>query len=134
MVTWISRGASGIVYKARIAFTLLNATDTDCMDYGLQASGARRVGTLDGEMNLSLASAEAAAWFKREGVRIESGDTVGALKLHDLRKDTTNVRLLIADVLLATMQANGQASMTVPQAVAVVKQGFRCGRKTRTQA
>ena len=126
----ISRGASGIVYKARIAFTLLNATDTDCMDYGLQATERNAWVRLDdAKMNLSLAGAEAAAWFKREGVRIESGDTVGALKLHDLRKDTTNVRLLIADVLLATMQANGQASMTVPQAVAVVKQGFPLWQK-----
>lgn len=118
----ISRGASGIVYKARISFTLMNATQQDCEDYGLQDSERNTWVRLDdAKMNLALASTEA-TWFRKEGARIPSGDLVGVLKQTELKKNTTNLRVRIADILIGTMMANGQASMPIGQAVAVVKQ------------
>lgn len=121
----IARGASGIVYKARIAFTLLNASESDCETYGLQPSERNVYVRLDdAKMNLSLASGEAAMWFRRTGVKIESGDIVGALSIQELKKDTTHIRIKVADILMATMTANGGASMTMAQAVAVVKEGW----------
>ena len=117
----ISRGASGIVYKSRISFTLMNATSEDCEDYGLQAAERNTWVRLDdAKMNLTLAGTEA-TWFRKEGVRIPSGDVVGVLKHTELKKNTTRLRVRIAEILMDTMTANGHASMTVSQAVAVVK-------------
>lgn len=117
----ISRGASGIVYKSRISFTLMNASAQDCEDYGLQdAERHTWVRLDDAKMNLALAS-DQATWFRKEGCRIPSGDVIGVLRHAELTKNTTNIRSRIADILVATLMANGQASMPIGQAVAVVK-------------
>ena len=117
----ISRGASGIVYKSRISFTLMNASAQDCEDYGLQdAERNTWVRLDDAKMNLALSS-EQATWFRKEGCKIPSGDVVGVLRHAELKKNTMNIRSRIADIIMATLTANGQASMPVGQAVAVVK-------------
>jgi len=92
----ISRGASGIVYKSRISFTLMNASTQDCEEYGLQdAERNTWVRMDDAKMNLALASGDATC--------------------------TTHVRARIAEIIMATLSVNGQATMTIGQAVAVVK-------------
>jgi hypothetical protein len=117
----ISRGASGIVYKSRISFTLMNASAQDCEDYGLQdAERNTWVRLDDAKMNLALA-ADQATWFRKEGCKIPSGDVIGVLRHAELTKNTTNIRSRIADILMATLTANGQASMPIGQAVSVVK-------------
>lgn len=117
----ISRGASGIVYKSRISFTLMNASAQDCEDYGLQdAERNTWVRMDDAKMNLALSS-DQATWFRKEGCRIPSGDVVGVLRHAELKKNTMNIRVRIAEIIMATLTANGQASMPVGQAVAVVK-------------
>ena len=117
----ISRGASGIVYKSRISFTLMNASTQDCEEYGLQDSERNTWVRLDdAKMNLALASGDA-TWFRKEGCKIPSGDLVGVLNYTELKRNTTNVRVRIADIIMATLSANGQASMPIGQAVAVVK-------------
>lgn len=117
----ISRGASGIVYKARISFTLMNASAKDCEDYGLQEAERKTWVRLDdAKMNLALVSDEA-TWFRKEGNRIPSGDIVGVLRHAELKKNTTHIRSRIADILIATLEANNEASMPIGQAVAVVK-------------
>lgn len=117
----VSRGASGIVYKSRISFTLMNASSQDCEDYGLQdAERNTWVRLDDAKMNLALSS-DQATWFRKEGCKIPSGDVVGVLRHAELKKNTTNIRARIADIIMATLTANGQASMPVGQAVAVVK-------------
>lgn len=117
----VSRGASGIVYKSRISFTLMNATTQDCEEYGLQ-EGERNtwVRLDDAKMNLALASGDP-TWFRKEGVRIPSSDVVGVLKYTELTRNTSRLRIRIAEILLNTMTMNGQASMPIGQAVAVVK-------------
>lgn len=117
----ISRGASGIVYKSRISFTLMNATHQDCEDYGLQEKERHTwVRMDDAKMNLALSSNEA-TWFRKEGARIASGDIVGVLNIAALKRNSTTIRARIADIIMATMSSNGQASMPISQAVAVVK-------------
>lgn len=117
----VSRGASGIVYKSRISFTLMNASQQDCEDYGLQdAERNTWVRLDDAKMNLALASGDA-TWFRKEGVRIPSTDVVGVLKYTELKRNSMNIRVRIAEILMDTMTANGQGSMTVSQAVAVLK-------------
>ena len=117
----ISRGASGIVYKSRISFTLMNASTQDCEEYGLQdAERNTWVRMDDAKMNLALASGDA-TWFRKEGCKIPSGDIVGVLNHTELKRNTTHVRVRIAEIIMATLSANGQATMTVSQAVAVVK-------------
>jgi len=117
----ISRGASGIVYKARIAFTLLNASQQDCEDYGMQ-DGERNawVRLDDAKMQYTLAS-EKPLWFHKEGVKIPSNDIVGVLRLTNLQPNTNNLRMRLAEVLISNMEASGVGSMTMPQAIAVVK-------------
>ena len=117
----ISRGASGIVYKSRISFTLMNASTQDCEEYGLQdAERNTWVRMDDAKMNLALASGDA-TWFRKEGCKIPSGDIVGVLNYTELKRNTTHVRARIAEIIMATLSVNGQATMTIGQAVAVVK-------------
>ena len=117
----IARGASAIVYKSRIAFTLINASLTDCETYGLQESERNTwVRMDDAKMNLTLADTSP-VWFRKQGHKLQTGDVVGVLHLTDLTKDTTPLRVRIANVLMDTMTTNGQASMPVGQCVAVLK-------------
>lgn len=118
----IGRGASGIVYKVRIAFTLLNASAQDAETYGLQdRERILYVRLDDAKFNLALAS-DQATWFRREGVRIPSGDTVGVLKYVKLTKDANLIRLRIAETLIDIMQGIGSGSLQLLQAVALLKE------------
>ena len=117
----IARGASGIVYKVRIAFTLLNASQQDAEDYGMQDGDRHRWVRLDdAKMNIALASSDA-MWFRKDGIRIPSGDVVGVLKQTKLEKNTNHLRLRIAELLISVLSANGSASMPMIQAVSSVK-------------
>lgn len=117
----ISRGASGIVNKARIAYTLLNASQSDAEEYGMQ-DGERGswVRLDDAKMNFALASGKA-NWFRKEGVKLPSGDVVGVMKYESLTPNTTNLRGRIAGIIIDTLRINEQASMQMLQAVAILK-------------
>ena len=118
----IGRGATGIVNACRVAFTLMNASQQDAEDYGMQdAERNLWVRLDDAKMNLSLATNNA-TWFKREGVKILSNDIVGVLRHEKLSRDRQQIRMRIADILMDTMTANGQGSLTISQAVAVAKE------------
>lgn len=117
----IGRGASGIVYKVRIAFTLLNASQQDAEDYGMQDSERLSWVRLDdAKMQYTLAG-DQAVWFRKEGVRIPSGDIVGVLKHAHLNKNTNALRIRVAEVLINNMSSNGTATLTMVQAVAILK-------------
>ena len=118
----IARGASGIVFKSRIAFTLMNATTEDCEEYGLQdGERARYVRMDDAKMNLALAGEHGAMWFHKQGIRLANGDVVGVLKADKLTRNHNTIKIRVAELIIETLQANGQASMPIGQAVAVVK-------------
>lgn len=117
----IARGASGIVYKTRIAFTLLNASQQDAEDFGMQDHERHMWVRLDdAKMNLALAN-DQPMWFHKEGVKIPSGDTVGVMRYTTLSKNTNDLRLRIADIIMSTMSMNGSGSMSMIQAVATLK-------------
>lgn len=117
----ISRGASAIVYKTRASFTLMNASNQDCEDYGLQDHERHMWLRMDdAKMNLSLAS-DQAMWFKREGVKILSGDIVGVLRQQELKKSGLHLKLRVAGLLIDNLSEMGSASMQLLQAVALVK-------------
>lgn len=119
----IGRGAAAIINSSRVAFTLCNAGEQDMEDYGMQESERRMWARLDdAKMNLTLAE-DNAVWFKRTGVKIASGDIVGVLKHDILTKDRQHIRTRVANILIETMTATSTASMTLSQAVAVVKEG-----------
>lgn len=130
----ISRGASGIIYKSRIAFTLLNATQQDAEDYGMQdAERNIWVRLDDAKMNLALANSTP-CWFRKEGVKIPNGDIVGVLKHQQLSKSTNQIRIRVAELLLTNMAANNTASMPMTQAAAILKAGEPLwANKTDTQ-
>jgi len=118
----IGRGAGAIVNASRIAFTLLNPSKEDAEEFGMQDSERNLWVRLDdAKMNNSLASKDA-IWFKREGVKIVSGDTVGVLKHDRIERGRQHIRNRVADILIATMTANGTGSMQMAQVVAVVKE------------
>jgi hypothetical protein len=116
-----ARGASGIVYKSRIAYTLMNATQVDCEEYGMQ-DGDRGLYVRfdDAKMNLALASNKP-KWFKRETIKLMNGDAVGVLHPVTMQKNAGQIRMRLADIIMDTMTANGTAVMTISQAVAVIK-------------
>lgn len=119
----IARGASAMVNAARIAYTLLNASQQDAEDYGLQDNERNTWVRMDNaKMNMTLAS-DNAIWFKKEGVRIPSNDIVGVMKHESLEKSRHHIRVRIARILIDTMTGNNSGSMTMPQAISVVKQG-----------
>jgi len=117
----IARGASGIVYKSRIAFTLLNASHQDAEDYGFQEHERNEWVRLDdAKMQYTLASTQA-TWFHKEGMKIPNGDVVGVLKLTEMKKNTNRLRVRIAELLIGEMMAMGAGSLTLLQAVAMLK-------------
>lgn len=119
----IARGASAVINASRIAFTLLNASQQDAEDYGLQDNERHHWVRLDdAKMNLSLANTTA-TWFKKEGQRIPSGDIVGVLRSFTLDKSHMPLRNRIAEVIVTTLAAAGRGSMTMKAAVAAVKSG-----------
>ena len=119
----IFRGASGIVYKCRAAFTLMDASSQDAEDYGLQDHERHMWARMDdAKMNLTL-KGDATTWFRKIGVKIMSGDIVGVLKTEELTKSVNHLRMRIAELLINTMVTNSSASMQMAQAVAVLKQG-----------
>lgn len=117
----IARGASAVVNASRIAFTLLNAAQQDAEDYGFPDSERHLYVRLDdAKMNMSLATTDA-TWFRREGLRITSGDVVGVLRHTVLKRNREHIRFKIANLLIASMEGNGQGSLTCAQAVALIK-------------
>lgn len=117
----ISRGASGIVYKTRIAFTLLNASQQDAEDFGIQDSERNAWVRLDDAKMQYVLAGGTPTWFHKEGVRIPTGDVVGVLKLTELKPNTNTLRLRLAETLISHLEANNSASMNLTQAIAVVK-------------
>lgn len=117
----ISRGASGIVYKARIAFTLLNASQQDCEDFGMQDSERNAWVRLDDAKMQYVLAGGTPTWFHKNGVKIPTGDIVGVLRLTNLQPNTNTLRLRLAETLISNMEANNTASMNLTQAIAIVK-------------
>lgn len=118
----ILRGTSATVYKSRVALTLVGASEKDAEEYGIQpAQLGQWIRMDDAKMNLSL-KGEQMLWFKREGVKIASGDIVGALQQSELTKNTMFIQMRVAGALIDHMMANNQATMLITQAVSLLKQ------------
>jgi hypothetical protein len=74
------RGASAVVNAARVALTAFGMSEKDAGKYGIPAKERGRYVRLDdAKANLFLASSEA-QWFRRETVRLPSGEESGALR------------------------------------------------------
>lgn len=117
----IGRGASAIVNASRVAFTLLNASEQDAEDYGMQDDERYMwVRMDDAKMNLALASNKA-TWFFKEGTKIPSNDIVGVLRHDALEKSREHIKTRIARTLIETMTATGAASLQLPRVAAIVK-------------
>lgn len=130
----ISRGASAIINASRIAYTLLNASQQDVEDYGLQDDERHMWVRLDdAKMNMNLATGNA-TWFHKEGVRIPSLDIVGVLKHQVLEKSRIHIRMKVADILISSMEANNTGSMAITTALSLVKDSLPNWRsKTDTE-
>lgn len=117
----IARGSSGIVYKARVAFTMLNASDSDAADYGMQ-DGERNLWVRmdDAKMNLTLASGKP-VWFRREGVKIPGGDNVGVLRQVELSKSHMHMTVRVAEKIIAHLSTIGSGSIPLGQLVAFLQ-------------
>lgn len=119
----IFRGSSAIVYKARAAFTLMDASSQDAQDYGLQDTERHAwVRMDDAKMNLSLRDATP-MWFRKVGIKIQSGDFVGVLKHEELTKSVNHLRMRLADTLINAMMVNNTASLSMQQAIGIIRTG-----------
>lgn len=117
----IGRGASAIVNAARVAFTLLNASNQDAEDYGLKDDERLRwVRMDDAKMNLALAS-DKATWFYRDSAKIPSNDIVGVLRHEQLEKSQEHIKERVARSIIKTMEGIGAGSLKMPQLCAAVK-------------
>lgn len=117
----ILRGTSATAYKARAVFTLSAPTAQDCEDYNLEDSERGLWARLDdAKMNLSL-KGDNLLWFKREGIRISSGDVVGVLREQQLKKSAMYIKARIASGMADHLIATNTATMTITQAAHVVK-------------
>lgn len=118
----IARGASGIVFKCRIAFTMLNASREDAEHYGLDEEKRFEYVRLDdAKMQYSL-QGDKATWFHKEGIKLPSGDVVGVLKFTELDVNPNHIKMRIADCIVSVMQQNGAGSMPILQAIALLKE------------
>lgn len=117
----ILRGSSATVYKARVAFTLMGASVKDAETYGIQP---QEIGYWirmdDAKMNLSL-KGDQMLWFKREGVKIASGDTVGVLHQQELTVNTMFIKLRIAGLLIDNLIATNASTMQITQAAKFIR-------------
>lgn len=117
----VARGASAIVNAARVAFTMFNASAQDAEDYGLNEDERYMWVRLDdAKMNLALAT-DKATWFRKEGLKIPSGDVIGVMKHEELERSHVHITARIAELLISTMVANNVASMPMVQAQGVLK-------------
>lgn len=117
----IARGSTAIINKSRIAYTLMNASETDAEAYGMQQDERRYWLRLDdAKMNLGLAG-DKPQWFKRDGVKLLTGDVVGIIRPYDLQKSTSHIRMRIADIIIENMQLINQSTMAIIQVIALVK-------------
>lgn len=117
----VARGASAIVNAARIAFTLLNPSETDMEMYGFEDKDAHKWVRLDdAKMNMSLSN-DKATWFKKDGLRIPSGDIVGVLHHEKVEKTTDHLLNIVSRFMHATFLANNQSTINAQEAVNIVK-------------
>ena len=97
------RGASATSNASRIVFTLFGMSKHDAERYGIAASERHLYVRLDdAKFNLGLASPNA-TWYRREGVSLESGESMGVLvaaELTEVKADEDRaIRMLIAEHL-----------------------------------
>ena len=117
----ILRGSSATVYKARMAFTLMGMSESDAENYGVQpAELGHWVRMDDAKMNLSL-KGEQMLWFKRQGVKIASGDMVGVLHQEPLTVNTMFIKMRIAGLLIDNMIATNSSTMQITQAASFIR-------------
>lgn len=117
----IARGASAIVNAARVAFTMLNATETDAEEYGFADEERNRWVRLDdAKMNMSLAN-KVATWFHKETQMIITGDPIGVLKYEEKKRDSRHIMQRLVAILESHMVLHATASISLGQAVSLVK-------------
>lgn len=117
----ISRGASAMVNAARIAFTLVNASQDDAEQYGFRDDERMEWVRLDdAKMNFTLASSTA-VWFKKIGLRIISGDMVGVLHWEDRIRSTEVIKQRIGQIIVGQMILSNAGSLSLAAAVTAVK-------------
>ncbi|TXH12356.1 MAG: hypothetical protein E6R03_13025 [Hyphomicrobiaceae bacterium] len=117
------RGSSGIVYKCRVAFTLSDATERDAEDYGLTDEARHMwVRMDDAKMQFTLKSKDT-VWFRKVGIKIASGDVVGTLHHELLTRNVNFMRVRLAELLAQQMILANTASMTITQAITLIRHG-----------
>jgi len=118
-----ARGASAIINAARIAFTLLTATQRDAEEYGLTDEQRQEYVRLDdAKMNLTLADKNA-KWFRKIGVQISPNnpDLIGVLYPHDLTKSVENIKDRYARNLYHAITSANVGSLGMVQAITYLK-------------
>lgn len=117
----IARGAGSIINSARVALTLVGATDRDREAYGIAEKDKHLYVRMDdAKMNLALAN-DRSVWFRKEGVKLYNGDDVGVLNVTDLKKATGQQRDFIGSLIAGALVLSNRSTMSVKEAAMVLR-------------
>lgn len=115
-----SRGASAVTNSARVALTLVAASEADCTRYMIPDDRRTHYVRLDdAKMNLSLANGEP-TWLKKHSIPIASGDTVGVMASERMTETAASMALAAAQVLHAELIGKGVASASIAEAATML--------------
>ena len=110
-------GASAIINSSRIAFTLFDADEDDGERFGLPpATLPFYVRLDDAKMNMSLRRGTP-TWFRRQGVDLICGDSIGVLTPADLREDAMSETRRLASTIEEEFKARNIVSATTYECV-----------------
>jgi hypothetical protein len=116
-----SRGASAVTNAARVALTLVGATEADCTRYMIPDDQRTYYVRLDdAKMNLALASGEP-TWLRKHTVNLASGDSVGVFAVERMSETAASAAQAAGQVLYAEMIGRGLATATIAEAATMLQ-------------
>jgi hypothetical protein len=101
-----ARGASSIIDAARLAFTLVNATEKD-VELGVPRTELGNYVRLDMSKANLVKMASAPTWFVKDEVTLPNGETAFAMRPRTVKADRMATAEQLARVMVRILQDNG---------------------------
>jgi hypothetical protein len=101
-----ARGASSIIDAARLAFTLVNATEKD-VELGVPRTELGNYVRLDMSKANLVKMASAPTWFVKDEVTLPNGETAFAMRPRTVKADRRATAEQLARVMVRILQDNG---------------------------
>lgn len=114
------RGASSVVYAARVSLTLMPMTAKEAPQYGREGQHHLFVRLDDAKANNSVASPRA-RWFERVSVDLQNGDSVGVLRPVQIETIAAKDIRVIGDELAPHVPHEDGETLALKEAVAKLR-------------